>query len=169
MKRSILLLTLPVLLLCFQIGCGSNTDKKSSDGSTTSETSKSPKEHGHDHGGADALHWPKKDLKHESYMVSLGHHGDHWHGGEEIEPAVAISKDGKDFGEAKITCQLMDGDKAIDSPVEMTFEPKTEKEPAHYAGAKLAFPSEEKKYAVKFEMTLDGKNFSDTVEVLCGH
>ena len=86
-------------------------------------------------------------------------------------PAVAIVKDGADIGEAELTCQLMDGKYPLETPVKMIFEPKTEEEPAHFAGAKLTFPPKDKTYLVKFEIKIDGteETFSDTIEVLCGH
>ena len=59
----------------------------------------------------------------------------------------------------------------IGSAVEMVFEPKTEAEPAHFAGAKLEFPAEEKAFLVKFEVAIAGsdKTFTETIEVSSGH
>lgn len=164
-RRFIFFILLPTILLSLQAGCGSTTqtDNLAEEVAALRDA--------HVHGDADALHWPKKDVEHSGFEISLGHHGNHWHGGEQIEPAVAIVKGGEDIGDAKMTCQLFDGENAIESPVDMIFEPKTEAEPAHFAGAQLTFPTEEKKYLVKFEINLPGEegSFSDTIEVTCGH
>ena len=154
-----LLLSSFMILLLLQIGCDTPPVVDASDDRV------------HVHGGADALHWPKQNVEHDGYLISLGHHGNHWHAGDKIEPAVSIVKSGEDIGDAKIVCQLVDGDKLIGSAVEMIFEPKTEAEPAHFAGAKLEFPAEEKMFSVKFEVAITGsaKTFTETIEVSSGH
>ena len=136
MNKCILFL-LPILLLSVYAACNNTSDQQEAD-----PPEKIEREEGHHHGAGDALFWPKKDVVHEGFQISLGHHGNHWHHGDQIEPAVAIVKDGKDIGDATITCQLFDDDEAIEMEASMIFEPKTEEEPAHFAGAKLTFPAE---------------------------
>ena len=156
-----------VFTMSCQLGCNNGKESANKTSETTDNKNDDDKGH-HDH-GADELHWGKKDLEHEGFVISLGHHGNHWHDGDQIEPAAMLVKDGKNIGDAKLTCQLVDGETAIDTPAEMIFEPKTDSEPAHYAGAKLTFPSE-KEFLVKFEITLPGgETYSDSIKVRCGH
>ena len=152
--------------LTMLIGCqGDDSGKKDKEKEATE------KNEGHKHGDDDALYWPKRDVKHEGFVISLGHHGNHFHGGDKLEPAVAISQGDVDVSAASMTCQLMDGETAIGDPVAMVFEPKTEEEPAHYAQGELEFPKEEKTYQVHFVVNLPGVEapYKDSIDVLCGH
>ena len=167
-SQSVLRFVFSVVVLGLGTGCDSTGDRNNSSNLTEAERLEIAELH--QHGYADALHWPKKDVEHSEFSVSFGHHGNHWHGGEQIEPAVAIARQGKDIGDAKVVCQLLDGDVAIGLAEDMVFEPKTDEEPAHYAGAKLTFPENEKNYLVRFEILLDGsEKISETIEVRCGH
>ena len=161
-KTVAMFILLGVMTVSLQTGCQPETVPD-----TVTETIDA----GHHHGDADALHWPKENIKHNDFMISLGHHGNHWHGTENIEPAVAVSKAGEDIGDLKVSCKLMDGDKEVLPYTAMIFEPKTEEEPAHYAGATLTFPKEEKEYQVQFEIQFEGSDeaFTRTISVNCGH
>lgn len=164
-RRSFTLLALlSIFSIALLTGCqGDVSDNKDKDNSTAK------KKDGHSH--ADKLYWPEKNVEHEGFTLSLGHYRNHFHGGEELEPAVMVSKGDADVGDASITCQLMDGDTAIGKPVAMVFEPKTEEEPARYARGKLTFPEEEKTYQVQFVVNLPDVDepYENSIDVLCGH
>ena len=158
----IALALLSISSLALMTGCqgDKDTDEKSA-----------KKDSDHKHPSDEKLFWPKKDIEYEGYVISLGHHGNHFHKGDELEPAVMVSNEDTEISDASITCQLMDGEKAIDEPAKMTFEPKTEDKPAHYCEGNLKFPEEEKTYQIHFVVELPNVEdpYEASIDVKCGH
>lgn len=146
-----------VLVLSFATGCD-----------TSPTESKKPAEP-HSHGAGDELVWAKSDLEFEGHLITLGHHGSHFHGGDAIEPAIMITKDGADVADAKTSCSMLDDQGASLMSADMIYEPKTDEEPAHYAQGELKFPAKEQVYKIEFVVFVAGKEFKDTIEVKSGH
>ncbi len=146
-----------VSLIAFMMGCNQQSSK--------SETEKNAKSNGdnhaesHEHGDDDKLVWVKKEIPIDQYRVTLGHHGDHFHYGGEIEPAVMITKDGQDIAGAKIqNCLILASDsKVVAEKKDLKFEPKTEQEPAHYAQGNLVIPKDRGKFQIQFTIKLPGE------------
>lgn len=115
--------------------------------------------HGHSHGEDDALIWEGKPVVHAGAQLLLGHHGTTLHAGEEVEPAVSITRDGKPVTDAKVFNALVsaDGATVLAKEVPTVFEPTTEDEPAHYAQGALAIPKDVKKVAIRFRVVLAGE------------
>ena len=145
-----------VSLIALVIGCSqkSSESKKEKSAKSTGENHAESHEHGDD----DKLVWVKKDIAIGPYQVTLGHHGDHFHYGEEIEPAVMITKDGKDVGDATIqNCLITASDsKVVAEKKDLKYEPKTEHEPAHYAQGNLVIPKDKNKFQIQFTINLPG-------------
>ena len=97
---------------------------------------------GHSHVGGDALVWKGDPRKHGELQILLGHHGEHLHAGETVEPAVSITRDGKPVADLKVFNSLLsaDGKTVLAAEVATVFEPTTDDEPAHYAQGALAIP-----------------------------
>lgn len=138
----------------------SSTEKETADSSTGKEAGENDKgqssDHGHTHTDADKLHWPKENIQLQDYLVSLGHHGNHFHKGDSIEPAVMITKNGSDVVDATVFNSLVsaDGSNVIAEEAKMVFEPKTESEPAHYAQGKLEIPKDSEGLKIRFRIKL---------------
>ncbi len=114
-----------------------------------------PHGHGsHVHGEDDALVWEGEPKMHAGFEIKLGHHGKHLHAGEEVEPAVSITRDGKPVSDAKVFNALVsaDGETVLAKEVATVFEPTTEDEPAHYAQGALAIPKDAKKVIIRFRI-----------------
>ncbi|MDA0587727.1 MAG: hypothetical protein O2820_05060 [Planctomycetota bacterium] len=114
---------------------------------------------GHSHGEDDALVWEGKPVEHAGTQLLLGHHGKHLHAGEEVEPAVSITRDGKPVTDAKVFNALVsaDGKTVLAKEVPTIFEPTTKDEPAHYAQGALVIPKDVKKVAIRFRVVLAGE------------
>ena len=126
--------------------------------------------HGHSHTGDDALVWRKEGVKEGDYVIALGHHGTELHAGKPVEPAVTVTKGGKDVSDAKVFNALLaeDGEKVLSEEKPTVYEPKTAEEPAHYAQGELAIPADAKKAVLRFRVVLpEGgeKTFDVPVEV----
>lgn len=141
-------------LLLAMIGCRDPeapvVDKvETQDGSAEPDT-------GHSHGDADLLVWAQSDVEEGDFLLSLGHHGKHFHGGDEIEPAVGISRGGKDVADAVVHNSLVseDGETVLCEEQETIFEPKTDDEPAHYAQGGLVIPEGTSKFLIRFRIQL---------------
>ena len=134
----------------------SEVPAKISAADATTETEASEKSHTHSED--DILVWVQSDIEDGDFMISLGHHGVHFHGGDEIEPAVTITRDGKDVADAVVFNSLSaeDGQTVLAEEKPTVFEPKTEDEPAHYAQGALLIPKDAKKYVIRFRIKLPG-------------
>jgi hypothetical protein len=144
------------------------TDKSAkSNGGAQAET-------GHSHGDGDELVWEVKEKLGDSKLdVWWGHHGNHFHGGDKIEPAVAILSDGKPFADAKVFNSIVDADdptKVLVEEVSTVFEPQTPEEPAHYAQGELTIPSTATTCVIRFRVEIDGQSeHVRDVKVIIGH
>lgn len=114
--------------------------------------------HSHSHTGDDALVWEGEPKSHAGLEIKLGRHGQHLHAGEEVEPAVAITRDGQDVSDAKVFNALVsaDGKTVLAEEVPTIYEPKTPEEPAHYAQGGLAIPKDVKQVAIRFRIAVPG-------------
>lgn len=114
--------------------------------------------HGHSHGADDALVWEGEPKEHAGLVIKLGHHGKHLHAGEEVEPAVSITKDGEPVSDAKVFNALVSaGDNTvIAKEVPTVYEPTTAEEPAHYAQGGLMIPADSKQVIIRFRIVPSG-------------
>jgi hypothetical protein len=148
-----------VLPLIALSACGApDQDNKSS---STDKQGKTPagsdKAQPHVHAHDDVLFWQREGIEHEDALVSLGHHGAHIHAGEELEPAVSVTRDGQPVADARVWFSLVDqqGNEAA-GPAAATYEPPTDEEPAHYAMAKLLVPGDAARIAIRYRVELSG-------------
>ncbi|MCG6156369.1 hypothetical protein [Rubinisphaera margarita] len=114
--------------------------------------------HGHSHGVDDALVWEGEPETHAGMTILLGHHGQHLHAGEEVEPAVAITRDGQPVADAKVFNALINGEdkSVIAAEVPTVYEPETPEEPAHYAQGGLMIPAGAKNVMIRFRIVPAG-------------
>jgi len=109
--------------------------------------------HGHSHGADDALVWEAEPKEHAGLVIKLGHHGQHLHAGEAVEPAVSITRDGKSVSGVKVFNALVSEDGTIlAKEVATVYEPTTAEEPAHYAQGELAIPAGVQKFVIRFRI-----------------
>lgn len=122
--------------------------------------------HGHVHAGDDALVWRKK-IDIQGYQIQLGHHGTDLHAGSKCEPAVSISRNGKDIADARVFNALLgdDGQTELVAEVATTFEPATPEEPAHYAQGSLMIPGTAKQLTLRFRIVFPD-NAGEAVELI---
>ncbi|MFY9252741.1 MAG: hypothetical protein WAO83_04775 [Fuerstiella sp.] len=139
----------------------------SNDDSSNAPVVANPIPSGHSHDDADKLVWVRSDISVAGFQISLGHHGEHFHTGETIEPAVAITKEGTDVDDAVLRNALISKDDSavLVDYVPMVFEPKTEDEPAHYAQGGLKIPADAGNVQVRFELKLPGVDEAATFEI----
>lgn len=111
-------------------------------------------DHGHSHSSDDALVWEGDSKEHAGMTIKLGHHGAHLHAGEEVEPAVSITKDGKPVDNVEVFNALVtkDGSQVLAKEVATIYEPETAEEPAHYAQGGLKIPADAKDVAIRFRI-----------------
>ncbi len=135
--------------LVFLSGCADDTASNVPTATTTAGE--------HAHAAGDELVWPLKEtIVDTGYEIWLGHHGNHFHGGEKIEPAIAITKDGQSVDNAQVFNVLVDADNAESAPneVQTIYEAATDEEIAHYAQGELAIPAGAKKITIRYRLTL---------------
>jgi hypothetical protein len=113
--------------------------------------------HGHSHSGDDALVWEGEPKDHAGMVIKLGHHGQHLHAGEAVEPAVSITRDGKPVDNVKVFNALVSEDgNVVAKEVATVYEPTTAEEPAHYAQGELAIPAGVQKVVIRFRIVPPG-------------
>ena len=90
------------------------------------------------------------------YEIWLGYHGNHFHGGDKIEPAIAITKDGQSVDSAQVFTSLVNADDAESAPGEVStvYEPATDAEIAHYAEGELSIPADAKEVTIRYRLTI---------------
>lgn len=111
----------------------------------------------HSHGKDDALVWEGDPKQHAGLVIKLGHHGKHLLAGEEIEPAVSITRGGEPVRNAQVFNALFDIDGIELAPeVATVFEPATAEEPAHYAQGALTIPAGVSEVVVRFRIVPAG-------------
>ena len=150
------------VLALLAAGCGSpQSDNQQQKSASSDKAAKSPagtdESQPHEHAHDDVLFWQREGIEHEGALVSLGHHGAHIHAGEEIEPAVSVTRDGQPVADAQVSFSLVDqqGSNVV-GPIAATYEPPTEAEPAHYAMAKLLVPGDVTRITIRYRVELSG-------------
>jgi len=121
----------------------------------------------HTHDESDVLVWKQIDIQDGDYVLSLGHHGEHFHSGDDIEPAVRITKDDADVADAIVHNCLVaeDGETVIAEEKATVFEPKTDDEPAHYAQGALTIPKDTEEFLVRFRIRLPGGDVDSIYDI----
>ena len=164
--------TLPAtlwLIATIAFCCGCSPGKPDKEQAEPNEQAKPQDDRGHVHGEDDALVWVEEKIEHKGFVIALGHHAKHLHAATRAEPAVMITKDGKDVADANVFNSLVsaDGARVIRAEVGTTYEPKTSEEPAHYAQGKLHLPKGSDKFIIRFRVELpgDGGEFKRDITV----
>ncbi|MEZ6043921.1 MAG: hypothetical protein R3C20_25805 [Planctomycetaceae bacterium] len=154
MKSALRCLVLSVAVLA--AGCADSDRQQTPVGGVPAEMSDGA--HGHSHAEGDERVWVKQDVEVNGYLVQLGHHGDHFHIGDSIEPAAAISKDGVDVSDAVLFNSVVAcaDEKVLVEQVPMVFEPRSDAEPAHYAQGSLVIPETDQALCIRFHITFPG-------------
>ena len=157
-----LLTSLAVLIVI--AGCQGPADTESG---TSAEA-----DHWHEPG--DELVWESKEkLGDLGIDLWLGHHGDHFHAGDMIEPSVAIMKDGKPLADAKVFNQLVDpkdANKTITEEIATVYEPETDEEIAHYAQGDLVIPTGSNACLIRFRIEIpEMESLTRDTKVKIGH
>ena len=121
----------------------------------------------HSHSGNDVLNWQQREIDIEGYLISIGHHGDHFHGGDLIEPAAMITQNGEVVEDAVVRVSLVSTvDETVLADEERTiFEPATQSEPAHYAQCKMQIPIRTEKFLIRFRIELPGVQESHVLDI----
>ena len=129
-------------------------DGKPSQGEFSESHGAAGHSHGHSHGADDALVWEGEPREHAGLEIKLGHHGKQLHAGEEVEPAVSITRGSQPVSDAKVFNSLLsaDGATVLAGEVPTVFEPTTEDEPAHYAQGALSIPKGVKEVVIRFRI-----------------
>ncbi len=150
----LLALVLPLIALS-ACGAPNSGNKSSSDDKKGKGPAAGDKAQPHTHSHDDVLFWQRDGIEHEGALVSLGHHGTHIHGGEEIEPAVSVARDGEPVADAHVSFSLVDAQGSeVAGPEMAIYEPPTAEEPAHYAQAKLLVPGDVKRITIRYRIEL---------------
>jgi hypothetical protein len=150
-------LALPLVVLC---GCGgdpaapSTSNPKADAHAAAAEDAHD--DHGHTHGAGDELFWQRRNLEHAGCRIDLGHHGVQIYGGHELEPAVAILRDGEPVDDAKVFVSLLDFEKlrVLAAEAGTIYEPPTAAEPAHYAQGPLQVPEGSPRAVLRYRIVL---------------
>ena len=106
----------------------------------------------------DSLVWEGEPRDLNGLQIKLGHHGKLLHAGEDVEPAVSITLDGKPVSDAEVFNALIDadGETVLAKEVSTIYEPTSEDEPAHYAQGSLAVPKNVTKVVMRFRVIPSG-------------
>ena len=166
MKATSHVLWMLLLTVVLATGCP-KPEESTSDGATADATDGADgDEHSHTHD--DTLVWQRKDLEHEGYLISLGHHGTQLFADHDAEPAVMVTKDGEAVADAKVFVMLLDaaGEKEIAAEQATVYEPETPDEPAHYAQAEVKLPADATEVTLRYRIELPAASeFSQDVVV----
>ena len=158
-------------ILMLIAGCQDPAETTSSDAATQDG---SPAEVAHTHEPGDELVWESKEkIADIGIELWLGHHGNHFHAGDMIEPSVAIMKDGKAYADATVYNRLVDPNdptKSITDEVAAVYEPETEEEIAHYAQGDLKIPADAEACVIRFRIeSLEIGSLTRDIKVKVGH
>ena len=147
--------------------CNSATDESAPEQAVTQTTNETEAEHGHSHEGDDELVWPREGLEHNGYTMNLGHHGVRILGGHDVEPAVAIQRDGIDVNDAEVFVSLIsvEDKQVLAKEIGTIYEPKTDAEPAHYAQGKLLVPEGFERVIIRYRIKLPQESSEVMFEV----
>lgn len=122
---------------------------------------------GHDHAGGDELFWQREEVALADCMLKLGHHGAHLHAGKEVEPAVIVTRDGKDVPDAQVFVAIysVEGDNPLAAEQALKFEPGNDHEPSHFALARLAIPADASSVVLRYRVLLPGQTEAESFDV----
>ncbi len=146
-----------LICLCMVSGCEPANPVGRSPKQTGSSSTSGPAV-AHSHAGNDVLNWQRREIDIEGYLITIGQHGDHFHGGDLIEPAAMITQNGEVVEDAVVRVSLVSTvDETMLAEEEKTiFEPATQSEPAHYAQCKMQIPIRTEKFLIRFRIELPG-------------
>lgn len=146
-------------------GCNRTTDPAASPTASPTEESAQP----HTHGDADLLVWELKEkIEGTDLEIWFGHHGEHFHLGDEIEPAVAIMQGGAAYAEAQVFNAMVDPtdtSKLIGPEMATVYEGETADEIAHYAQGELVIPFQGDEFVIRYRVVLPGQDREITRDV----
>ena len=102
--------------------------------------------------------WEGEPREHAGVVIKLGHHGKQLHAGEEVEPAVSITRNGEAVSDARVFNALFsaDGQTQLSEEVATVYEPTTAEEPAHYAQGALVIPRYVTSVVIRFRVVPSG-------------
>ncbi len=136
-------------------GCSPPKDPAASPTASDSPTDESKS---HTHGDADLLVWESKEkIEGTELEIWFGHHGNHFHLGDEIEPAVAIMLAGKAYADAMVFNAMVDPadqDKLVGQEMATVYESETADEIAHYAQGELVIPYQGTEFVIRYRVVL---------------
>lgn len=165
-----ILYTLMALMMLIIVGCQDPENTQTGSGDATPPTADAPEaDDKHTHDAADVLTWVQLDIQEGDFTLSLGHHGDHFHGGDTIEPAVKISRGDDDVADAIVHNSLVaeDAETVLAEERPTVFEPMTDDEPAHYAQGALQIPKDAKNFLIRFRIQLPGSDIESMYDIPC--
>ena len=140
-------------------GCNRTADTTAADGAAVAPAdSTSSEKTPHTHGDADLLVWESKEkIEGTELEIWFGHHGNHFHLGDEIEPAVAIMRGGNAYADAMVFNAMVnpaDENKLIGQEMATVYESETADEIAHYAQGELVIPYQGTEFAIRYRVVL---------------
>jgi len=168
MKVSLRIVLILFVGIALASGCNKPEESDDTGGGDGAEVTTDDDGQEHSHGDDDALIWQRKDIEHEGYVISLGHHGEQLYADHEAEPAVMVEKDGEPVANAFVFVTLLDvsGENVITEEQGTTYEPPIPAEPAHYAQAEVMMPAGATEAMLRFRITLpEASEFSEDVVV----
>ncbi|MFT7640854.1 MAG: hypothetical protein ACI9G1_002598 [Pirellulaceae bacterium] len=140
-------LSLVLILLALTLGCGPAAEPEGN-----GETDP------HLHEAGDDLVWEvKQKIVDSEFEIWLGHHGNHFHADDPIEPAISITKSGEAYADAKVFNVMVDPndpEKTLGEEIATVYEPATEDEIAHYAQGELKIPSGATKFVIRYRIVI---------------
>lgn len=162
--------TLMALMMLIIVGCQDPENTQTSSGEKPAQgLPASENEDKHTHDAADVLTWVQLDIQEGDFTLSLGHHGEHFHGGDTIEPAVKITRGDDDVADAIVHNSLVaeDAETVLAEERPTVFEPRTDDEPAHYAQGALQIPKDAESFLIRFRIQLPGSDIESMYDIPC--
>jgi hypothetical protein len=109
----------------------------------------------------------RRHVDEQGYHIALGHHGKTLHGGQEVESAVEITRDGQPVADAQVFNALLaaDGQTILANEVGTVYEPPTSEEPAHYAQGPLKVPADTPRVVIRYRVLLPNEREARTYDL----
>lgn len=103
-----------------------------------------------------SLVWAQSDIQEGDFVLSLGHRGESFKGGDLIETAVKILVGDAEVKDAVVHTSLVaeDGEAILAEERPAVFAAATDDEPAHYAAGELTIPEDATKFLIRFRIQL---------------
>lgn len=100
--------------------------------------------------------WAQSDIREGDFVLSLGHRGEEFQGGDSIEPAVRIMMGDVEIKDAVVHSSLVaeDGEIILAEERLSDFAATTDEEPAHYATGTLKIPEDTQTFLIRFRIKL---------------